>query len=136
MLGSLKIWLLCSIFLTFLLYSKAQVYQFKCFQQATYAYVHTGDTNWVDTNYVVIFDFRKKTVDLYNKASMDYEINGFQPLRTDPKGNTIVCSAVDKEGNECTMELTLFRQVSFHVATLVVRYGDVIYSYRLKNAKT
>jgi hypothetical protein len=113
----------------------AQIYRFTCFQHAAYEYVHTGDTAWVDTTYTIVLDFEKKKLNLRNKSSMSYNITNYQPLRTDKVGNTMICNAVDKYGNECHLELTMFFEISFHIATLVIRYPGNIYAYRLKRAR-
>lgn len=111
----------------------AQRYLFKCFQQVRHQYEHVGDTLWVDTSFFMIVDFEKKKISLRNKASDQIQITAFRPLRTTENGNTIVGNALDKEGTRCDIELTLFRQRSFHIATLVVRYTTFAYAYRLKD---
>jgi hypothetical protein len=81
----------------------------------------------------VTIDFEKKIVEVKNKPATNFELTDFNPLRTDKKGTTIVCRAIDNKGDVCNVELTLFREISFHIATLVVRYTTISYSYRLKN---
>jgi len=116
--------------------ASAQKYQFNCFQHAAYSYEHKGDTNWVDTSYSLIVDFEKKKVYLRNKTAREYDIIRYSPLRKEVNGSTIVCQAVDNEGDMCSVELTLFNEVSFHVATLVVRYTTIIRAYRLQRPRT
>lgn len=130
-----KILLFLVFALAFTYYLKAQTFQFNCFQEALYPYVQTGDTNWLDADYAVIIDFEKKSVDIKNHPALNFQITRFNPLRVDKTGNTIVCNAIDNEGIRCNVELTLFRELSFHVATLVVRYSTLTHSYRLRNIK-
>lgn len=126
--------LICSLVSATAHTAHAQVYRFNCFQHATYEYQHTGDTAWIDTSYSVTVDFEKKKVTLKNKGSMYFDITGYDPLRPEKNGNTIILNATDRKGAVCNLELTLFHQVSFHVATLVVRYPHIIFAYRLRKA--
>ncbi len=116
--------------------STGQKYQFNCFQHAAYSYEHKGDTNWVDTSFNVTVDFEKKKVYLRNKAAREYDVIRYSPLRKEINGSTIICQAVDNKGDMCSVELTLFNEVSFHVATLVVRYTTIIRAYRLQKPRT
>jgi hypothetical protein len=131
---TLLIWMWIGVMAT-CLSASGQVYKFRCFQQASYQYQHVGDTSWVDTSYAVVVDFEKKKVQLRNKANSTFDITNYQPLRNETNGNTIVTDAVDRKGNQCLVELTLFQRESFHIATLVVRYPHIIYSYRLRRSR-
>lgn len=116
--------------------ANGQIYKFNCFQQAAYTYNFTGDTVWTDTSYLVTIDFEKKKVTMRNKAAWFFDVTGYDPLRKEVNGNTIIINATDKQGNICNLELTLFHERSFHVATLVIRYPHIMYACRLRKPKT
>jgi len=113
----------------------AQDFSFNCFQYASYGYQHRGDTSWVHSDFLVDIDFGKKLVKFHNKEAFQYEILKSAPLVIEKDGNTLVFVAIDKTGDSCMLDLKLFREISYHIATLVVRYPAVMHSYRLQEPK-
>lgn len=118
----------------------SQVQKFKAFEATKCIYGvpnPKGTLKWIKASMLVVFNLDKEKVLVYSEEPQEYDIVEYTSSEKDKLGNTeIVCKGVNKEGIVAELSLTLLKHTSeqLHVATLIVRFEDMFFAYRLKSS--
>lgn len=112
-------------------YRAFQVYYYDNDEKPSYE----EDIKWEEVNILVVVNSEKDNIRVFAKKEQQFDIIAKGKTTVDVDGDkTYKYSAVNSDGIKCTLEFVVFKSPETeHKATLIVRYKDYTFAYRLKD---
>jgi len=108
----------------------AQVLKYKARQASLKLNESKSEREWIPCNTLVVVDTAKQTIVIYKEQKEKFDIIKSLDSRRENNHTTVAFQAVDNDGKEVTMSLSIVHDKDYN-ALLVVLYKEYSFAYKL-----